>query len=206
MNSFGKVDLLKEAWELIKKNVNIFAALVGVYLVYYLIQIPFKGNSSYGYYDPASGLVSLLFTAIGLVLEIGAINLILHIVDGKKAEIKDLYSYPNLVMKVIKVFVSSILTGLAVVLGLILLIIPGIYIAVRLQFAMFYIVDKDAGIMDALKMSWNLTKTGLLNLFLFDLLLVVLNFAGALLFGLGLLITVPLSCVAMTLLYRKVQK
>lgn len=211
MNSFGKVDLLKEAWELVKKNVNLFAMLIGVYAVYYIVQIPFKSApryDAYGYvsYNPASGLVSLLFSALGLVLELGAINLILHLVDGKKADIKDLYTYPNLLMKVLKMFVGSILAGIAVVGGLILLVVPGIYVAVRLQFFMYYLVDKDLGIIDALKASWNVTKGGLVNLFLFDVLLVLINFVGALLFGLGLLITVPLSCTAMTLLYRKVQK
>lgn len=211
MNSFGKVDLLKEAWELVKKNVNLFAMLIGVYAVYYIIQIPFKSTpryDAYGYvsYNPASGLVSLIFAALNIVLELGVLNLVLHLVDGKKADIKDLYTYPNLLMKVLKTFAGSILLGIAVVVGLILLVIPGIYIAIRSQFFMYYIVDKDAGVMDALKMSWNLTKGGMVNLFLFDLLMIVVNLVGALLFGLGLLVTVPLTCVAGTLLYRRFQK
>lgn len=196
MNSFAKIDLLKEAWELIKKNLNLFALLVGAYIVYYLLSGLFND----------SGILSLVLWVVSLVLEVGSVNLVLKLVDGKKGDIKDLYTFPELPMKVFKNLVGSIFAGIAVVAGLILLVVPGIYIAVRLQFFSYYIVDKNAGIMDAFRMSWDLTKNGKLNLFLFDLLLVVLNFVGALLLGLGLLVTVPLSLVAMTLLYRKVQK
>lgn len=196
MNSFAKVDLLKESWELIKKNLNLFALLVGAYIIYYLLKGLFND----------SGIFSLVLWVVSLVLEVGSINLVLKLVDGGKGDIKDLYTYADLPMKVFKNLVGSIFAGIAFVAGLILLVIPGIYIAVRLQFFSYYIVDKNVGIMDAFKMSWELTKNGKLNLFLFDLLLVVINFVGALLLGLGLLITVPLSLVAMTLLYRKVQK
>lgn len=196
MNSFGKVDLVKEAWALFKKNLNLFALLVGVYIVYYLVNGLFND----------SVILSLLLSIVSLILEIGSINLVLRLVDGEKADIKDLYSYSNLPMKAFKTFIASIFAGIAFVGGLILLVIPGVYIAIRLQFFVYYIVDKDADIMDALKMSWDLTKNGKLNLFLFDVLLVLLNFGGALLLGVGLLLTLPLSLVAMTLLYRKFQK
>lgn len=196
MDSFAKVDLVKEAWALFKKNLNLFALLVGVYIVYYLINGLLKD----------SAILSLLLWVVSLILEIGSINLVLKLVDGKKGDIKDLYTYQDLPMRVFKNFVGSIFVGIAVVVGLILLVIPGIYLAVRLQFFTYYIVDKNAGIMDALKMSWDLTKNGKLNLFLFDVLLILLNFGGALLLGVGLLLTVPLSLTAMTLLYRKFQK
>lgn len=196
MNSFGKVNLVKEAWVIFKKNLNLFALLIGVYIVYYLV------NGLVG----DSIILSLLLSIVSLILGVGSINLVLRLLDGGKGDIKDLYSYTDLPMKVFKNFVSSIFVGIAVVLGLILLVVPGIYLAVRLQFSTYYIVDKNAGIMDALKMSWELTKNGKLNLFLFDILLILLNFAGALLLGVGLLLTLPISLIAMTLLYRKVQK
>ncbi len=202
MNSFAKVELLKDAWALLRKNLNLFALLVGVYLIYYIAQYAIQGALRYSL---ASGLISLVFSVISLVLELGSINLVLHLIDGKKAEIADLYNYSNLAMKILKTFVASILFGIAFVVGLILLVIPGVYIAIRSQFFVYYIVDKDAGIVDSLKMSWNLTKNGVLNLFLFDLLLIFLNILGAILFGIGLLVTVPLSLIAVTSLYRKFQ-
>mgnify|MGYP001611319159 CR=1 FL=1 len=66
-------------------------------------------------------------------------------------------------------------------------------------------VDKNAGITDSLKMSCEKTRGKALDLFLFALLLIVLNILGALALLVGLLVTIPISFVAVTLLYRKLQ-
>jgi uncharacterized membrane protein len=203
MNSFGKIALLKEAWELFKKNLNIILIVIGVWFVYYLAQ--YGVSYIFGQSFMAS-ILSLVFLVVFLVIQLGTYNLMLKVVDGHKADIKDLYTYPNIAMKVVRNIVAGILVGLAVLGGLILFIIPGIYVAVRLMFFTYYIVDKDAGVMDSLKMSWNLTKGGVINLFLLSLLFIFVNFIGALLFGIGLAVTMPLTFLATAVLYRKFQK
>lgn len=203
MNSFGKIDLIKEAWNLLKANIPLFLKVFGVYLIYYIAQY---GLTAYFKYNVAGGLISLIFSIVAIVLELGLIYLSLKLIDGESPTIIDLYSYPNLPKKVLKTFIASILYGITVILGLILFVIPGIYIAIRGMFFSYYIVDKDAGIMDSIKMSWNSTKGGVLNLFLFDLLLIGLNILGALVFGIGLFVTVPVSLLSVALLYRKFQK
>jgi uncharacterized membrane protein len=202
VNNFSKTDLLKEAWELFKKNLNLLLGLIGVYLAYYIAQWLISylfGNT------PLASLLSLIFAILFLAIQLGAYNMILKLVDGKNAVLKDLYTYPNLTMKVVKNVVAGFLVGLAVVGGLILLIIPGIYIAVRLMFFTYYIIDKDAGIIDSLKMSWELTKNGVMNLFLLALIFLAINFVGAILV-VGLAVTMPLTFLATALLYRKFQK
>ena len=202
MNNFSKSDLLKEAWELFKKHLNLLLGLIGVYFAYYIAQWLIS------YLFPQSAIASLLsfvFALLFLAIQLGAYNMILKLVDGKNAVLKDLYTYPNVAMKVVKNIVAGILVGFAVGAGLILFIIPGIYIAVRLMFFTYYIVDKDAGILDSIKMSWNLTKGGALNLFLLGLIFFVINFVGAILV-VGLAVTLPLTFLASALLYRKFQK
>lgn len=203
MNSFGKVALLKEAWGLFKKHINVVVALIAVYFVYYIAQYILGmvlGESI------LASLISLVFSIAFMVIQLGAYNLMLKIVDGKPASLKDLYTYPDPVMKIIRNIVAGILVGLAVVGGLILFIIPGIYVAVRLMFYTYYIVDKNAGVMDSIKMSWNLTKGGVMNLFLLGILFFAVNFVGALILGIGLAVTLPLTFLATALLYRKFQK
>lgn len=203
MNSFGKIALLQEAWELFKKNLNIILALMGVYLVYYLAQyvlgFAFEGN-------PLATIISLVFLILFLIIQLGAYNLVLKIVDGHKAVIQDLYTYSNMGMKVLKNIVAGFLVGVIVLGGLILFIIPGIYLGIRLMFFTYYIVDKDAGIIDSLKMSWDLTRGGVINLFLLSLLFLLINFIGALFLGIGLAVTMPLTFLATAVLYRKFQK
>jgi hypothetical protein len=202
MNNFGKVALVKESWQTLKKNINLFVMMIGVYVIYYIAQYT---SAAILRYNSLSSLVSFVFSVISLILELGSINLILKVIDGKNPQVKDMYKYPNRVMKVIKTFIASFLFGLMIVGGLILLVIPGIYLAIRFMFFSYYIVDKDAGIMDSLKMSWKLTNKAVINLFLFDLLIIFLNMLGAIAFGIGLLITVPISLISVTILYRKFQ-
>ena len=202
MNNFGKVALLQEAWALFKKNLNLIIAVIAVYFVYYVAQYAVQylfGNSL------LASLLSLVFLIVFLILQIGSYNLMLRVVDGKAATVKDLYTYPDMAMKILRNIAAGILVGLAVVGGLILFIIPGIYIGIRLMFYTYYIVDKDAGVIDSIKMSWNLTGNGVINLFLLSLLFLFINFIGALLLGIGLAVTIPLTFLATALLYRKFQ-
>ena len=57
----------------------------------------------------------------------------------------------------VKVFLASLLVGLIAVASFIAFIIPFFFIAPRLINVTYYIVDKDFGVMDALKASWNST-------------------------------------------------
>ena len=202
MNKFSKSDLLKEAWELFKKNLNLLLALIGVYAVYYIAQygVNYLFRNSF-----LATFLSLAFAILFLVIQLGAYNMVLRIVDGKKATIQDLYTYKDPVMKVLRNIVAGIIVGVMVVIGLIFFILPGIYIAIRLMFFTYYIVDKDAGVIDSIKMSWELTRNGVINLFLLGIVFFVINFIGAMLV-IGLAVTLPITFLATALLYRKFQK
>lgn len=203
MNSFGKVALLKEAWELFKKNLNIILIVIGIYFVYYVAQYivnySLRGSA-------LASILSIIFLIVFLVIQLGTYNLMLKVVDGHKATYVDLYTYPNITMKILRNIAAGIIVGVIVGIGLICLVIPGIYLGIRLMFFTYYIVDKDAGVMDSIKMSWELTRNGVINLFLLSILFIIINFIGALFLGIGLAITMPLTFLATATLYRKFQK
>jgi hypothetical protein len=94
----------------------------------------------------------------------------------------------NLLPAVVFSFLAGIVAVVAVGLGLLFLIIPGIYIALALFFFRQEIAVFDKGPFDALVDSWSLTKGNRLELFLFGLALAVVAFlvntAGGLAFGL----------------------
>lgn len=194
-----KVGLIKKGWEVVKANARLMALLVGAFVIFNILQSAF---SNYFRETALSIVVSLAFSALSLFLEIGFIKIVLKLVDGKKAEFQELWAYPQYFVNMV---LSSIIYALILVGGFLLLIIPGIYLALRLQFYSFYVVDKNAGVTDSLKMSWNATKGKTLDIFVFMLLLIGLNILGALALLVGLLITIPVSFVAYTLFYRKLQ-
>lgn len=56
---------------------------------------------------------------------------------------------------------TSILLALIVLAGLLLLIIPGLYLALRLSYTLAIVANEDLGPIDSLKRSWELTKGNL---------------------------------------------
>lgn len=101
-------------------------------------------------------------------------------------------------------FLSSLLAMLFVLIGLILLILPGIYLAVRLQFYKFLIVEhEDMGPYQAIEKSIDMTKGHFWKLFGFIVLIALLNILGAIALGVGLLVTIPVSILAHAYLYKK---
>lgn len=57
-----------------------------------------------------------------------------------------------------RMFLLNLLVMLAVIGGLILLIVPGIIIALRLSLSSYYLVDQNLSVMEAYKASWHATK------------------------------------------------
>ena len=103
----------------------------------------------------------------------------------------------------IQYLVGYVIFGVAIVIGFFLLIVPGIFLSVKLFLYMYLVVDKKMNGIDALKLSYEMTTGHFLELFLFLLCVVVLNILGVLLFGLGLLVTIPVTSIATAYVYRK---
>lgn len=101
----------------------------------------------------ASGLVSLL---VGSLATVGYVLTFLAGVRGQKLSIGDALSkaFPYW----LKMIGLLILVGLSLVLSFILFVIPFFFVLPRLALAHYYLVDKDMGVMDAYKASWDATK------------------------------------------------
>jgi len=87
----------------------------------------------------------------------------------------------------------TLIAGILIFLGFIALILPGIYLSVGYIFTPFYIVFARMNFWDAMESSRKLVHREWFSIFGFIIVLVLINFLGLLAFGLGLLITVPLS-------------
>jgi hypothetical protein len=89
--------------------------------------------------------------------------------------------------------ISTILGTLA----LIALIIPGIYLFVGWTFAIPFIIFAKMEFWDAMEISRRLVTKKWWNIFGFLLLLLLINIAGAIVFFIGLLFTVPITYCAL---------
>jgi uncharacterized membrane protein len=98
----------------------------------------------------------------------------------------------------------SLATSVLISLGLFLLIIPGVYLMVSYIFSGCLVVDRRLDFWPAMELSRRTVTPRWFEFFLLVLLLSVLNGVGALLLGLGLLVTLPLTFSAVAALYADV--
>ncbi|MEK7228075.1 MAG: hypothetical protein AAB681_01820, partial [Patescibacteria group bacterium] len=150
-------------------------------------------------------VISIILMVATFVWSIVVMKLSLAAADGKE----DLFSWKSIQAllpdwrQVVGVIGVGILAGLLTLAGLILLIIPGIWVAFRLSVANLAYLDKGEGVRKSLRASWNMTKgpafwTAVLVCITAGLLYIV----GFVLFGVGILVTYPLAMILMAKFYR----
>jgi len=100
------------------------------------------------------------------------------------------------------VIVAGLLVGIGTTIGLVLCIIPGLVFAFFAWWTMQFVIDRNQDAVTAIKSSINAVKSNAGTLFLLALALFGLNLLGALLCLIGLLVTVPVSIIAVTYAYR----
>jgi hypothetical protein len=103
-------------------------------------------------------------------------------------------------------FVGVIANGIAVVLGMILCVVPGIILAFGLCLYPMLIVDQGLSGIDALKKSWEMTKGYKMTIFIVGLLGFFVFVAGALACGIGmLLVSMPMAIIASSYMYLRIK-
>ncbi len=100
---------------------------------------------------------------------------------------------------------ASILIGLVIIVGFILLIVPGIIFALMYMFTTFIVIDRGLGPLDAMKESKSITHGHKWPLLGLGCVLLLINIAGAIALLVGLLVTIPVTSLAFTHAYRELQ-
>ncbi|HEY9683360.1 MAG TPA: hypothetical protein V6C86_17405 [Oculatellaceae cyanobacterium] len=90
-----------------------------------------------------------------------------------------------------------------VVFGCIFFIVPGVIIAVRLDFAEYFIIDKRMNPFKAMAESWRVTEDSVLMILLFWLAIGFVNWLGALAFGIGMWFTFWITGIAKGYVYDR---
>ncbi len=98
--------------------------------------------------------------------------------------------------------ITYLLVNLAIILGLILLIIPGIYLAFAYYMSLPLLVDRQMSPWRAMETSRKTITRKWFRFFALMIALVVINMIGAIPLGLGLIWTIPMSLIALGVAYR----
>lgn len=185
-----------------KSNFGFFLGIVLVSWV--VVGIPSGLASVLQEYTPGfSALFRLISIVLSMIIQIAMIRIALKFVDKQTPEFNDLFtSFKGYFWRYIG---ASILFGLIVAGGMFLLIVPGIIWAIKFQYFGYLIVDQNLGVMDSLKKSSEITNGVKLPLLGFGILIALINYGGAVLLFIGLLVTIPITMIAYASVYRLLQ-
>ena len=146
-----------------------------------------------------SAIFSILGYFVGLFLALGLIRAALAVTRGETPEVGMLFQG----MGFGPYIGASIIFGIAVAIGFVLCIVPGIIVAIVYGFYGYVILDENQqSPIDALKRSADITRGHRGELFLLGLALLGINIVGALLCLVGLLFTHGITAVAIAHAYR----
>lgn len=175
---------LAYGWRRMKANaLLLFLATVVVVAV----ELPMQGNSMEFGGDPLEAIYALLFFAYAVlfapIINYGADLIFLQGVRGDRVEIKRIFdgfgNYVNIILANLLVF------GLFFI-GLVVFIVPGIYVACRLAFTSYLVMDEELDPVAAVEASWRMTRGHAWKIFVLALLSILIFIGGLVLLLVGL--------------------
>lgn len=195
-------DYFSRGWEIFKQKALLFILFT---LLLFLIQVviavlpyPLGSNSD----EPVpGGILNFAFNVIAPALTAGYYFVAFQLARGRDAVFGDFFQGFN---KFLPIFLTALVAGILTAIGFVLLILPGIYLAVAYLFAQPLVIDKSADFWQAMETSRKLITKKWFSFFGLLLLIALLNMAGAIVLGIGLLVTVPLSVCIISAAYEDI--
>jgi len=195
--NFSPTNIISQAWQLWKNHIVFSWKVLGVIVLVTIVFSILDPNGD-------SALISLLSMVVTLFFELGAFALFLKLIrTGQEGKIEEILGQKDIYLQAL---IGNVIYYIMMVIGFILLIVPGIYVFVRFMLLPYVFVDQKLGWQEALKEASRLSEGYRWNLLGFALLLILINFVGALLLLVGLLVSIPVSAMAMAMAYEHIKK
>lgn len=204
-------EILSEAWGLTKGAKLIFNLS---FLLYILIAVVlslllsplFNSKIHYESGEFIKGILSdqaqsLLSLPILMPIMAGIIMLAVQRASHKMIAVPMIFNYYILVWPLV---FASLLINTAVILGLFLLIIPGIYLSITFVFTIPLIIDKQLGIIEAMKTSYSVVNKKWWKFFGLYMTLVFYCILCIFTIGIGFIWVLPLTFLVNGVLYRRI--
>jgi uncharacterized membrane protein len=181
---------IREGWELTKANIGF---LVVYQIILFFLMWLFNNLQE----DWKIQFIGWFIIILG---KMGFYNSVILLTRGLKPSFDQFYKNWRLLLSWI---IASCIFSILFVIGLVFLIVPGLYLGAALGFYPFFILDKGLGPIKSLKASAKATRGNRWHVFLLFLACTGLDVLGILCFGVGILISSPITLIAIATVYEK---
>ncbi|OCW94019.1 hypothetical protein A9168_09150 [Macellibacteroides sp. HH-ZS] len=195
-------ELFKISWKQTRAQIWVLAGLlIGFTIISFTLSIfstpdPIQGLAGYTLGIIFMNILSIIFS---MIFSLGYLKNIFQALDGDEPQFS---AYGQQARKILTYFIANLLLVIIVGIGLCLLILPGIYLGVRLQYFTAVIVEDNGGIISSMKRSWEITKGNFWPLFLLGLTYFGIAILGILIFVVGIFVAYPLIYMMYAASYR----
>jgi len=209
-------DIIREAWRKTKGakgTVWLALLLYGIIMIPVTIGVPWllemagmpSQQAPGAPFDPTLlvGLIVAQIISIAITLPLGAglFMLGLKLASGVPVSATEVFGYFH---KVLPLLVTVVVMYIMLIIGFILLIIPGIYLAVAYYLAIPLVVEKGLGPWQALEASRKAISKCWFRFFGLGFTLTLLMIVAAIPLGIGLIWVMPLLIIAFGIVYRNI--
>ncbi|MFW5774180.1 MAG: hypothetical protein ACOCWD_05810 [Tangfeifania sp.] len=136
------------------------------------------------------------------VINYGERFLFLKGMRGEDADLK--YLFDGFKNKYLQIVLANLIVWALMIIGFILLIVPGIIVACRLAFVPYLVMDKNLEAMQAVEKSWQMTKGHGWKVFWMGILSFFIIIAGIIVFFVGVFVSFMWIHSAFATLYQSV--
>ncbi len=152
--------------------------------------------------SPFAIVMGLIGIVINFLVGLGLTNFALRAHDNvESVSLGDLWN-PAPIWRFLG---AELLAALIIIVGFLLLVIPGIIASLGLGFTPYIVVDRGLGPVESLKESWRITNGNKWRILLLGLALIGINILGVIALIVGLLVSVPITLLAVVHAYRFLQ-
>lgn len=192
-------EALQQGWRATSHYLGFYITLVLLIVLFNLI--PSVVDSIFtdtGWFSPVLRGVFIILIAL---VSLGMVRTTLQSVDSKEPSLPELFK-AHLFGRYL---LTSILYLLVFVGGLVLFIAPGIYWGLRYQFATYLVAEDRYTVAEAFDESARMVEGHEWDLFAYWLVMFLLNLLGLLFFGIGVVITLPITLVGYSYIYKQLR-
>jgi DNA-directed RNA polymerase subunit RPC12/RpoP len=213
-------DVFSRSWGLYKENLGMciaapilgnilaYVASIAIYLffiVMFFVVAAVAGQNNQAVIIPAVILFYLAAIAgviiVSMFFQLGMQTVLLQIAQGRNPGMGELFSGGPLLWRMVA---CSLLLGIAVMVGTLLLVIPGIILLLMFWPYSYVLIDRKLPGIDSFSEARNITRGNLLTLTAIFLLIFVIYFVGTIItLGIGAIFVLPFCMLVMSVAYAE---